>query len=31
MDEAPEIVNPRTLAFIERHSSLKMVEQPSPT
>lgn len=29
MDEAPEVVNPKTLAFIERHSA-KEVEQPSP-
>ena len=30
MDEAPEVVNPKTLAFIERHSSLKEVDQLSP-
>ena len=27
MDEAPEVVNPLTLAFIERHSALKPVDQ----
>ena len=26
MDEAPEQVNPRVLAFVERHSSLKTVD-----
>jgi pimeloyl-ACP methyl ester carboxylesterase len=26
MDEAPELVNPLTLAFIERHSALKAVD-----
>ena len=29
MDEAPEQVNPRVLAFIERHSSLKVVDMAS--
>ena len=29
MDEAPEQVNPRVLAFVERHSSLKTVDAPS--
>lgn len=29
MDEAPEQVNPRVLAFVERHSSLKVDDMAS--